>query len=47
MINFDLPEGGKCSWWRLDGYKTYNEDVDGDEDEDGNDSVMAVELRWN
>ena len=31
-IDFDLPVGEKCSWWRLDGYETYSED----EDEDGN-----------
>ena len=39
-INFELPVGEKYSWWRLDGYETYNED----EDEDGNDSGAEVEL---
>ena len=27
-INFDLPVGEKCSWWRLDGYEMYSEDED-------------------
>ena len=30
-INFDLPVGEKCSWWRLDGYEMYSEDEDEDE----------------
>jgi hypothetical protein len=38
-IDFDLPVGEKCSWWRLDGYETYSED----EDEDGNPEAPSAD----
>ena len=27
-VDLELPVGEKCSWWRLDGYSTYDEDGD-------------------
>ena len=32
-VDLELPVGEKCSWWRLDGYTTYDEDGDSTDQE--------------
>ena len=40
-LDMELPTSSKCSWWRLDGYETYNEDND---KSDSTDTAEDMEL---
>ena len=40
-LDMGLPNGSKCSWWRLDGYETYSEDHN---DSDSTDTAEDIEL---
>ena len=46
-VDLELPVGEKCSWWRLDGYTTYDEDGDSTDQEAeqlANDAREDIEL---
>ena len=46
-VDFDLPAGEKCSWWRLDGYDTCGSEA-GESDADPQaplDEEMGVDLK--
>ena len=46
-VDLELPVGEKCSWWRLDGYSTYDEDGDSTDQEAeqlANDAREDIEL---
>ena len=40
----DLPPSSKYSWWRLDGYSTYDEAPIGSGDSDGDDDGETTKL---